>query len=99
MDSLTFASFLTPAGIVIAAGLVTGLIAYLKGSFPALDARVSGAALAFVFTFALYALTAIATGTSTLDAGLNVFAAWLTCGSAAIGIHGTVAHLQEVTKP
>lgn len=96
--SLTFATFLTPAGIVVAGGIVTVLVEYLKGTFTGLDQRVSGALLAFIFTAVLYILTAFAIGVSTLDAGLNVFAAWLTCGAASIGIHSSFTHIQEVAK-
>lgn len=36
--TITFASLLDPAGVVIAAGIITGLVELLKTTFPALDA-------------------------------------------------------------
>ncbi len=94
----TFASFLEPAGIIVAGGLVTAFIELLKNVFPALGTRVSGALQAFVITAVIYVLTAIATNTNSLDTALVVFAAWLACATAAVGIHSTVSHVAEVQK-
>lgn len=94
----TFASFLDPAGIVVAGGLVTALVALLKSVFPVLNERASGALQAFILTAILYVLAGIATNTNSLDAGLVVFAAWLACATAAVGIHSTVTHVQDVVK-
>ena len=89
----TFESFLTPAGLIVAAALVTGTIEVLKTAFPLLDARVSGAAQAFVLTAILYIIAGLSTGATTADAWLAVFAAWLSCATAAIGIKSTYVHL------
>ena len=94
----TFASFLEPAGIVIAGGLITGLVQLIKTTFPALDARVSGAVLAFAFSAILYVLTAVATGAGSLDAGLTVFWAWLAAATAAVGTYATVTHVAETRQ-
>lgn len=93
--SPTFASFLLPAGIIVAAAIVTGLIEVLKAAFPLLDDRVSGAAQAFVLTAILYIFTALATSVATPDAGLAVFTAWLACAMSAIGIKSSFTHLQD----
>lgn len=90
---LTFASFLTPTGIIAAAALVTGTVQLIKSVVPAIDARVSGALMAFVLTAILYVLAGIATGVSSLDAGLVVFAAWLACATSSVGIKATSDHV------
>lgn len=89
---LTFASFMEPAGVIAAAAVVTSLIALLRAVFPRLVEYISGAILAFLFTGVLYVLTAFAIGITSLDAGLGVFLAWLSCATSAVGIHSTVAH-------
>lgn len=94
---MTFASFLTPQGVIVAAGLVTVLVQLIKTVFPAIDARVSGALMAFVLTAVLYLITALATAPSTWDAGLVLFAAWLSCATSAVGIKSATAHVQTVT--
>ena len=94
--SITFASLLEPTGIIVAAGLVTTLVQLIKSVFPMVDARVSGALMAFVGSALLYVLAAVSTGISTLDAGLVVFAAWLACAASAVGIKATVDHAQDV---
>ena len=92
IEGITFASLLTAAGAGIAAGLITTLVELAKritvDSLP-----VSGAALAFGLSAILYVLVGIATGVSTLDAGLVVFVAWLTCATAAVGVHSTLRHV------
>ena len=45
---VTFASFLTPQGVVAAAATITVLVQLIKTVLPAIDARVSGALMAFV---------------------------------------------------
>lgn len=94
----TFASFLTPEGVVVAGTITTGLIAVLKTTFPVLDARISGALMAFVITAVLYVLTAIAVPPVNPDGYLTVFAAWLSCATTAVGIHSAVTHVQAVAK-
>lgn len=88
--AVTFPILLTAAGTGIAAGIVTGLVQLLKTAFPALDARFSGASMAFVLSAALYIVAGFAVGVSTLDAALVVFLAWLTCGAAAVGVYSTI---------
>lgn len=90
--SLTFAAFLTPAGVVAAAAAITMLVQLLKGVFPTIDARVSGAILAFSLSAVLYAATAAATGLPTWDAGLTVFLAWLSCATSSVGIKAATDH-------
>lgn len=91
-DGLTFASLLLPAGIIVAAGLVTTLVQLIKTVLPTVDARVSGALMAFVISAILYVLAAISTSVGTLDAGLVVFAAWLACATSAVGIKSATTH-------
>lgn len=89
-DSITFAVLLTAAGTGIAAGIITALVALVERVFPNLVARLTGATVAFVLSAILYVLAGIAVGVSTLDAGLVVFVAWLTCATAAVGVHQVV---------
>ena len=96
MGTVTFASLLEPAGLVIAAGIVSGLIEVVKNALPWLGERVSGALMAFVITAILYVLAGAATGVATLDAGLGIFMAWLACLTAAMGLKGGSAHLAKV---
>ncbi len=96
MPGLTFASLLTPEGVVAAAAFITSIVALLKYTFPPLDARISGALLAFAFSAVLYVLAAFATGANTLDAGLALFVAWVSCATGSVGIHSAVSH---VTAP
>lgn len=93
LGPLTFASFLTPPGVVAAAAVITGLIQLLKSVFPGLDARVSGALMAFVGSALLYVLTAAATGVGNPDAGLAVFMAWLSCATSSVGIKAVSDHV------
>jgi hypothetical protein len=89
---ITFADLLTAAGTGVAAAIITALISVLRTSIPAV-ANIHGALLAFVLSAILYVLAAIATSAFTLDTGLAVFLAWLTCATAAVGVHETI------TKP
>ena len=91
---LTFQSFLTPQGVVAAAAIITVLIQLIKSVFPAIDARVSGALMAFVLSAVLYVLTALAVGVVDANAGLTVFLAWLSCATSAVGIKSTADHVQ-----
>lgn len=95
---LTFASFLTPAGVVAAAAVITTLIQLIKGVMPAIDAKVSGALMAFVLSALLYIATAAATGIADPNAGLAVFLAWLSCATAAVGIKSTADHVTTSSK-
>lgn len=92
---LTLASLLTVAGIAAGAAFTTAIVALLKGVFPGIDERVSGALMAFVITAVLYVLAGISTGAVTLDAWFAVFVAWITCATAAVGVHSTVQHVAD----
>ena len=94
-ETLTFASFLEPAGAVAAAAVVTSLIALLRSVFPRLGDYVSGAIMAFAFTAVLYVIAAFAVSVNSLDTALGIFLAWLSCATSAVGIHGTVKHLRS----
>jgi hypothetical protein len=95
----TFADLLTPAGVVIAAAIVTSLIELIKYSFPVIDARISGAVMAFVGSAVLYILVAFAVGVQTLDQALAVFLAWLSCATSAVGIKSTVSFAKTDRTP
>jgi hypothetical protein len=90
MDSPTFASFLTPEGIIVAGGLITALVQLIKTVFPVIDAKVSGAVMAFAASTLLYTATALVVGTSTPDAILTVIASWIACATASVGVYSTV---------
>jgi hypothetical protein len=92
----TFASFLTPAGAIVAAGITTIFIEIIKASIPMIGNSVSGALMAFILTLILYAVTAVAVGVATPDEGLNVFLSWLTCATSAIGIKSGITHVAAV---
>lgn len=92
MDSPTFASFLTPEGIIVAGSLITAFIALLKSVFPAIDAKVSGAIMAFILSAILYLVTALVIGLPDADAYLTLIASWLACATAAVGVHSTVKY-------
>lgn len=83
---ITFASLLTAAGAGVAAAIVTSFVELVKQALPP-AANWNGAVLAFAASGVLYVLAGVSTGVSTLDAGLGVFLAWLTCATAAVGIH------------
>lgn len=94
MPSPTFASFLTPEGIVVAGGLITALVQLIKTVFPIIDAKVSGAVMAFGSSALLYVATALAVGISTPDAALTLVASWLACATAAVGVYSTARFVQ-----
>jgi len=94
MDSPTFAAFLTPEGIVVAGGLITAFVQLIKTVFPVIDAKVSGAVMAFGLSAILYAITAIVVSIDTPDAALTVIASWLACATAAVGVHSTAKFAQ-----
>ena len=91
---ITFASLVTPPGIVVAAGLVTSLVALLKASLPPVQ-TANGATLAFVFSALLYAVTAAVLNPPTPDGFLLIFAAFLACGTSAVGIKVTTEQVQK----
>lgn len=95
MDSTpTFASFLTPEGIVVAGGLITALIQLVKTTFPLVDAKVSGAVMAFSASALLYVVTAIVVGVGTPDQALTIIASWIACATAAVGVYSSVKYAQ-----
>jgi hypothetical protein len=94
VTSPTFASFLTPEGIIVAGGLITALIQVVKATFPIIDQRVSGAVLAFSASALLYVATALVVGISTPDAALTVVASWIACATASVGVYASVKHAQ-----
>jgi uncharacterized protein with PQ loop repeat len=96
-DSITFAVLLTAAGTGIAAGIITTLVQLLKSVSTTIDAKVSGALLAFVLSAVLYLLAGIAVGVDSLDEGLVVFISWLTCATAAVGVYATVQHYRATS--
>jgi len=99
MPELTFAALLTAAGAGVAAGLVTALISLIRTAVPQAEAW-NGAAMAFVLTGALYVLAGVSVGVPTLDAGLGLFIAWLTCATAAVGVHKVIVKpaVNRITK-
>jgi hypothetical protein len=90
---ISFAGLLTAAGAGVASGLVAALVELIKTVWGRDALPVSGAFLAFVLSAALYVLAGVATGVSTLDAGLGVSIAWLTCATSAVGVHSTITHV------
>ena len=90
MDSPSFASFLSPEGIVVASGLITAFVQLLKTVFPVIDAKVTGAVQAFVLSALLYLVTAIVVSPDGPDAYLTIIASWLACATAAVGVHSTI---------
>lgn len=95
-STITFAALITPPGIITAGGFVTVLVQIVKGVFPTLDAKVSGALQALFFTSVLYILTGVVLASSgaivNADGYLWVFTAWLTCAASAIGIKAGFTH-------
>ena len=86
---ITFASLLTAAGAGIAAGIITALTELLKGVFAG---PLTGRAhmVAFGLSALLYVVAGFATSVDTLDEGLVVFLAWLTCATASVGVYATI---------
>lgn len=91
---VTFASFLTPPGMLVAAGLITTLVALLKTSIPP-AADWNGATMAFVLSALLYGATAVALAPATPDGYLLVFTAWLTTAAGAVGIKNVGGQVQQ----
>lgn len=95
---LTLESLITPAGVVVAAGLITSFVELVKYVFPALDAKFSGASMALVFSFVLYVLVVISaaiSGTLTAELTLTVLVSWVSCATSAIGFKSSVAHATQ----
>jgi hypothetical protein len=90
MNSPTFASFLTPEGIIVAGGLITALVQLVKNVFPIIDTKVPGAVMAFSASALLYTATALVVGIATPDVALTVLASWIACATASVGVYSTV---------
>jgi hypothetical protein len=95
MPNPTFASFLTPEGIVVAGALITGFVQLLKSTFPAIDAKVSGAVMAFACSSVIYIATTLVVGDFTPDALLLVGASWVACATASVGVYASVQHARD----
>jgi hypothetical protein len=95
MPSPTFASFLTPEGIVVAGGLITAFVQLLKSTFPVIDEKVSGAVMAFSLSAGLYGATALTVGIAAPDAALSVVASWVACATASVGVYATAQHVRK----
>lgn len=95
--TLTFAFLITPPGILVAAGFTTTFVQIIKGTFPTIDARISGLMLAFFFDAIVYLLAAVAlVGNGTIasaDGTLWIFTAWLGCVAGASGIKASFSHI------
>jgi hypothetical protein len=96
MENLTLAALLTAAGAVTAAAIVRTLTELLKRTFPMIDARISGAALAFILCAALYVFAFVTIGPYTPEGGFVAFLAWLSASTSAVGINSTIDHVQAV---
>jgi Mg2+/Co2+ transporter CorB len=96
--NLTFAALYTPEGVVIAAGVITSFVALLKNVFPVIDAKVSGALMAFVVSALLYLASLTAVPILAPDNVLALLMAWLACATAAVGINSTVKHVTGSTS-
>lgn len=91
--ALTFAALVTAPGIAAAGALTTTVIALLKRTIPVLDANLSGAVMAFLLTAFLYAIGFVAAGLPTTpDGALLWFVSWVTCATAAVGVHSAAQH-------
>lgn len=94
--NLTLAALFTAGGAVAAAAVVRQLIELLKVAFPALDARMSGATMAFLLSLLLYVLAWAAVGGRDAEGIFLAFLSWIACAVAAVGINSTVDHVREV---
>lgn len=94
---LTFAALYSPEGVVAAAAAITALVALLKSVFPVINERISGALMAFIGSALLYLASLTAVPITAPDDALRLALAWISCATAAVGIHGTVRHVREVT--
>ena len=86
----TFASFITPEGIIVAGALITALVQLIKTVAPAVDAKVPGAVMAFAGATVLYLATGAVIGVPTPDAALTLAASWLACATASVGTYSTI---------
>lgn len=97
---ITFEVLVTAAAIPIAAGIVTSFVALVKMVFPTVDARVSGALMAFIASGALYIVTGFALWQSgsmaTANDFLGLFLTWLGVATGSVGIKATSDHIADV---
>lgn len=89
-SDITFAFLLTAAGAGIAAGIITALTELVKAVVPPIAEKLTGATMAFIFSLILFVLAGIAVQVESLDEGLVVFLAWLTCATSSVGIYAAV---------
>lgn len=92
MDNLTLTVVLTAGGAVTAAAVTRQLVELVKRAFPVIDARISGASLAFTLTGVLYVVAFVTVGEHTPDGAFIAFLSWLSCATSAIGINATLDH-------
>lgn len=91
--ALTFAALVTAPGIAAAAALSTSVISLTKRVSPWLDANFSGAVMAFIFTALVYAIGFVVAGRPvTPDGALLWIVSWVTCATAAVGVHSAATH-------
>lgn len=97
--TFTFADLYTAAGVAAAAAAITTLVALVKGVFPALAARASGALMAFVLSAVLYAASVSAVPITAPDDVLALILAWIAAATAAVGINSSVQHVRSQGAP
>ena len=73
-----------------ACGFAVTLLYSVLSVFPIIDAKVSGAVMAFAASTLLYTATALVVGIGTPDAALLVLASWIACATSAVGVYSTV---------
>lgn len=102
----TFEDLQTAAGAAAAAGLVMVLVQLIKAVLPGLFNRLTGALWAFLGTAIIYVIGAVvlAPGWAGPNDGLAYFLSWVTCATAALGIHvaanaGTTTFVKSTPKP
>lgn len=91
--TFTFADLYTAAGVAAAAAAITALVALVKGVFPVIDAKVSGALMAFVASALLYLASITAVPITSPDNVLALVLAWIACATASVGINSTAQHV------
>ena len=101
-ESITFESLITPAGALVAAAAIKLLVDLLKAVIPGVDARISGALLAFILSAVLYATAALALPSlgNALNANgyLGIVLSWLGCATGAIGMTSAIRHATAVSR-
>lgn len=82
----------TLAGATVMGPLIAALTEALKRAFPPLDARVSGATIAFVLTLAIYVMAGIALWP---EVGLMLLLGFVNTVGLAIGTNSAAEHVLE----